>query len=210
MTNKFIRASMVILAESHNPSILSPDWLKRNEVITEKPNQFVLTPDFAVFDSKSFNLVVDRQRLQLNAKKATPTSLKALIDITTKYLELLPHIPYLRLGLNFEWVVEEDEKKSPPDICLTIGSTKDFTPIFPDHELFYGSIIYAQKESYRLRLNIEPTDENALIYKFNFDFNIKDKAVEKIKEFVTDYIELYKFSSQIVNKTVAIKGEEEK
>jgi len=198
---------MVLLAEAHNPSILSPDWLKRNKVITENPNQFVLTPDFAVFDSKSFNLVVDRQRLQLNAKKATPVTLNELVTIITKYLTLLPHIPFLRLGLNFEWVVEEDEKNPPPEINLTIGSTKDFQAIFPQHDLCYGSIIYAKKEAYRLQLTIEPTDENALIYKFNFDYNVKDIAIDKIKEFVENYPELYKFASTIVDNTTKIKGE---
>jgi len=135
MASKFIRANVVIIAEAHNPSILSPDWLKRNEVITEDPNQFILTPDFAVFESKSFNLMVDRQRWQLNTKRVNPSSIESLSTIATKYFDLLPHIPYLKLGMNFDWLIEEDENGSPPKITPMIGSLTDLSSIFPNHNL---------------------------------------------------------------------------
>ncbi len=208
MVSKFTLASIVLLAEAHNPSILSPDWLKKNKVITENPKQFALTPDFALFDSKSYNLIVDRQRLQLSAKKPSLQSVKSITQIITKYLEILPHIPYLRLGLNFEWLVEESETTAPPEISLSLGSIIDISPLIPDHEICYGSIIYAKESDYKMRISIAPPNEDAVTYKFNFDYTIKDRPVEKVIEFVTSYIEKYKFAFNIVKKTIEIKGVE--
>ncbi len=202
MGRKFIRASVVMLAKAHNPSILSPDWLKRNEVITEKPIQFALTPDFAIFDSKNINLIVDRQRYQLNIKGTTKKSLDKLVQITTKYLELLPHIPYIKLGMNFEWIIEDDDEGSAPIMKPAIGTMNDFSSVFPEHELCFGTIIIAHKEPYILRVNIEPTiDDKTITYKFNFDYKLKDLAVEKIIEYVESIHELQKFATGIVLKT---------
>jgi len=206
MAGKLIRASVVILAEAHNPSILSPDWLKEKKIISENPSNFVHTPDFAVFESKTFSLIVDRQRLQLTAKKTSPKVLGALISIISRYFELLPHIPYLRLGLNFDWLVEEDERSTPPEIQLTVGSTTDFSDIFPDHKLCFGSIIVAEKNPYKLRLNIEPAEENALNYKFNFDYNIKDVSEDKRKEYIANIPKLYNLASSVVAKTTKLSG----
>ena len=201
MTNKLAFVSVVILAKAHNPSILSPDWLKRNEVITEKPKQFALTPDFALFDSKNFNLIVDRQRFQLNVKAMTPKKIDSLVTITKKYIELLPHIPYLRLGINFDWIVEAGDTNTLPKITTSIGSLDDFTHLFPKHERCYGMIIVANEKDYRLRLNIEPTDENSLIYKFNFDYLIEDLEIGKVINFVNSLPELLKYTLEIVDKT---------
>ena len=208
MVSKFTLASIVLLAEAHNPSILSPDWLKRNQVIIENPVQFVLTPDFAIFESKKYNLIVDRQRLQLIAKKPTKQNANSIMEIIIKYVEILSHIPYLRLGFNFEWLAEENETSMPPEIKLSLGTITDMSPLIPDHELCYGSIISAKAKDYQLRLSIIPTNEDAVTYRFNFDYTIKDTEVEKIVEFFRSYTEKYEFASSIVKKTIEKKGVE--
>jgi len=82
MKIKLGRADIVILALAHNPSIISPQWLKENHLITEEPKQFVHTPDFSLFDSETFSLIADRQRLQVTAKKQDMDTLKSLASTT--------------------------------------------------------------------------------------------------------------------------------
>lgn len=208
MTKRFIRASVVILADAHNPSILTPDWLERNEVITEKHKKFITTPDFAFFDSRNYNLMVDRQRFQLNIKKPQAKKIHSLSQIAQRYFELLPHIPFSRMGLNFDWIVEQNGVGIPPQIQSSIGSIHNIGSLFPDYELHYGAIIFAKKSDYRLRLTLEPIEENALIYKFNFDHNLKDLSINEIKKLPKNFQSLYEFAFSIVNKTTIDQGSE--
>ncbi len=101
MEIKIERADIVIVASAHNPSIVSPQWLKGKKLIVEDPKQFVHTPDFSLFDSETFSLVVDRERLQITAKKKDSGTLKSLASVGSGYIDLLPHVPYKSVGLNF-------------------------------------------------------------------------------------------------------------
>ncbi|MBN1330475.1 MAG: hypothetical protein JXA54_13455 [Candidatus Heimdallarchaeota archaeon] len=204
MELKLIRASIVILAEAHNPSIISPDWIAKNSLIPESPITFIHTPDLSGFDSKSFNLVVDRQRLQLTAKKTNAKITETLTTIIAKYFELLPHIPYLRLGINFDWIIEEDNSNLP-QIKTTIGKVKDYSNIFPDHDLCFGSVIHAKKDPYNLRLSIEPTEIDSLTFRFNYEYKIQNIQIDKILELLNNTPQLYNFSNDVVKDLCSMK-----
>ena len=133
----------VIIASSHNPSILSPEWLKKYKLIEETLKTFAHTPDFSLFESESFQIIIDRQRLQITAKKKDKSSLMSLAKITKQYIKLLPHIPYKSLGINFVWEIQ-NKKDKVFDIKTTINKKK-FNPVFKDHKIDIGSIIYAKK-----------------------------------------------------------------
>ena len=146
----------------------------------------------------------------MSVKKVTTANQKKLVESVIKYVELLPHIPFIRLGLNFDWLVEEDDQGSPPEIAISMGEINDFHSIFPEHDLCFGSIIFAKKNGYRLRLVVEPRDENALIYRFNFEYNIKDLDSGAIKERIKTCLDLSSFASKIVKKTTKLTEGESK
>ena len=69
------QASIVLLANSHNPTIVTNEWLTRKEVLTESPEDFTHTPLFSSVETTSFVLYVDPQRLRLDVKTFNHDSL---------------------------------------------------------------------------------------------------------------------------------------
>ena len=139
------RADIVILASNHNPSIISPEWLKENELILETPLYSIQTPDFSFYDSQTYSLIIDRQRLQITLKKQDIKSLLKLSNIEARYVELSPFIPYNSLGINFVWIAEFDANESIPKIHISINSAVNLETIFKDHDLNFGYLIFASK-----------------------------------------------------------------
>lgn len=193
----------MIIASAHNPSIIAPQWLKDNSLIIEEPKHFVHTPDFSLFESESFSLVVDHQRLQITAKKQDKGSLRSLANAASNYMKLLPHIPYRSLGLNFVWSIEIDEKEELPKIGLNVNSS-DLMSVFEGHEVDYGGTIYARKEAYMLRLVIEPQGKNILVHNFNYHHELGGMSVEDLVKLVDNFLTRYEDSSRIVNALYSI------
>jgi len=201
MERKLDRADIVILAEAHNPSILSPQWLKDNELITEKPDQFVHTPDFSFFNSKNYHLVVDRQRLQVTTKKTTKQLLEALKNFALNYCKILPHIPYKSIGMNFTWNVEAKLDESLPVIKNSIGKITDFKKMFKEFEINNGIIINVKKEKYLHKITIESFSKNNLIFRFNNHYNVEKLNNVEIIDLINNYNMLYQESKEFVEKT---------
>lgn len=196
MEAKLRRADIVIMASAHNPSIIAPQWLKDNSLIIEEPKHFIHTPDFSLFESESFSLMADHQRLQITAKKQDGGSLRSLAGIASNYVKLLPHIPYRALGLNFVWTIKIDEGEKLPKIGLSINKS-DLMSIFESHEVDYGGIIYARKDPYMLKLVIEP-QKNTLVHNFNYHHELEGIFVEDIIMLMDNFLTRYEDSSRIV------------
>ena len=197
------RADIVIMASAHNPSIISPQWLKDKSLIAEESDHFVHTPDFSLFDSESFSLIVDHQRLQITVKKQDKNSLESLANIASNYIELLPHIPYKALGLNFVWTIEVDNGEKLPKIGLNINKS-DLMPVFEGHEIGYGGIIYARKEPYMLKLVIEPQGETTIVHNFNYNHELAGMSVKDIVKLINNFLVINKNSSSIVKGLYSI------
>ena len=200
MKIKLKRVDIVILANAHNPSIISPQWLKEKNLIMEKPKHFVYTPEISLFESETFSLIVDRQRLQITAKKQDINTLKNLGDIGKGYVKLLPHIPYKSMGLNFEWLAEGNENERLPNINVVIDSMSNLSTIFSEHELRYGGIIYAAKKPYLLKLIINPQDSKSLVYNFNYHHEVKGLNINVVMKYIGNLVTLYRHSEGIVKK----------
>ncbi len=198
MESKLRRADIIVIAAGHNPSIVSPQWLRENSLINEPPSHFVHTPDFSVFESESFSLTVDHQRLQIVAKKQSESSIGSLAAVAGKYVSLLKHIPYRALGLNLVWSVEIGSNATLPDIVLRLNNG-DPTLAFPGHKVAFGGIIYAQKESYILKVTIERQGENSLVHNFNYHHEIASVPNEGIVGLTNSLAERFKDSAAIIH-----------
>lgn len=207
MEAKLKRADIVIIASAHNPSIIAPQWLKDHSLILEEPRHFVHTPDFSLFESESFSLLVDHQRLQIRAKKQDKGAVRSLAKIAGNYVKLLPHIPYRSLGLNLVWSIEIDEGEKLPKIGLNMNKS-DLMLVFEGHKIDYGGIIYARSEIYVLKLVIEAQEKNNLINNFNYHHELGGVSVEDIKKLIDDFLTRYEDSLRIVKNLYSI-GEKE-
>ena len=140
--------NIVLLADAHNPSILSPQWIREKLDVKEKYKEFVNTPQFSLFDAEKFVLIVDSQRLQLTIKKneeneISQNNLEYLYTIAAKYVKTLPHIPYNALGLNFIFTTRASTEEENPEISTNIKFVINTNEIERKHKnVRYGSIIY--------------------------------------------------------------------
>ena len=203
MEAKLRRADIVILASAHNPSIISPQWLKDKSLRAEEPDHFVHTPDFSLFESESFLLVVDNQRMQITVKKQDTVALESLANVASGYVKALPHIPYKALGLNFVWGIEVGNGEELPKIELNINKS-DLISVFEGYEVDCGGIIYARNEPHVLKVVIEPQGENTLVHNFNYNHELEGMSVEDMVKLINNFLIIKEDSSSVVKGLYSI------
>jgi hypothetical protein len=109
---EFLDASVVVVAEAHNPSILHPAFLEAQGIapstwtLAEAP---ICTPALSfVRYSNGIVFTVDARKLQV-LQMSPPRSVNEIgvSNLAQKYVECLPHVPYRAVGVNFSAVVED-------------------------------------------------------------------------------------------------------
>ncbi len=175
---KCLRADLVVLANSHNPSILSPDWLRKHCDFDEEPAQFVHTPDFSMFDSSEVQIILDQARMQIVCKRFDPDLLDTISAIARRYVENLPHIPYVAIGINFIWQCKGLEV-GKSDISVSFWG-KPVPTSLHDYETFCGGIVYGKHEDHRMKLTVEVPSSKEISFNFNFHYEVKGKTIAEI------------------------------
>ncbi len=102
--------SVVILGETHNPTILNPDFLAMRDIVPTgwTTDQVITTPAFSVVSyANGLSVTVEPNRLQVADadSSALPPKSKA-IDIAQRYVGTLPHVRYTAVGTNFGSAVD--------------------------------------------------------------------------------------------------------
>lgn len=165
-------ANVVLLAQSHNPSILSPGWIQQNHIIEEPPENFVHTPVFSLYLSSTFQLMVEQERFQLNLRVLSEANLQVLQGAASRYIQTLPHVPYKAVGLNLTWLatVERPEEEER----LFFSGSERLRNAFPEGEVKVGTFLYNVVHGYRLRLLAEPRlqTKGGLGLDFNYHFDV--------------------------------------
>lgn len=103
---KLASLSVVVISDGNNPRILNPDFLQRNQIVpdTWKPANVIVTSPFATVQfENSLSIHVENTKLQFLATAADVDWQTELPRIAIKYLEVLPHVAYKAVGLNFAW-----------------------------------------------------------------------------------------------------------
>jgi len=192
------RADIVILAHSHNVGIVTEKWLKDKNLINEKPKQTIFMQGISLFESESFLIMVNPNKAQITAKRQSTEALETLTRIGNEYIKSSPYITYTALGLNFIWTTRTTEDEKFSEINIHMGAIPDLSSVLNGHRLTYGGIIHAKKDPYLLKLIIEPPKETERVYNFNYHHEIKDLDIEKIGNYIDNFLNLYKTSEKIV------------
>ncbi|MBI3988768.1 MAG: hypothetical protein HY347_04040 [candidate division NC10 bacterium] len=200
-------ANVVLLAQSHNPSIVSPEWLQKYQIVDENPEDFVHTPVFSLFRSQTFQLLVEQQRSQFSLRILNEASLHHLQAATANYAQLLPHVPYTAVGLNYAWRGLAERPGEGFELVERLFLS-EAGRAWRDHlkgQVRAGMILYQVSESYRLRLLVEPllTPEGHLSLDFNYHFDVRSfqeaiKAVNRLQDFFKD-------AQQIANRLLGLE-----
>ncbi|MEB3188876.1 MAG: hypothetical protein VKL42_00850 [Snowella sp.] len=116
--------SLVILARSHNPSLLNPDFLKINGIIDE--NWITAAPTFSteqvsqVIFKEGISLILQPDKLIIDQNiegDFKPENI-FLPKIACQYLKTLPHVNYIAFGINpISFVPFESEESVDNYVC---------------------------------------------------------------------------------------------
>lgn len=118
MKIRHLEFSVVLVANDHNPTILNPDFLALRDIVPagwgwKLVGHAITTPPFATvaYDS-GVTIIIQPNSLQVsdNSGKAEPSSKP--IEIARTYVEVLPHVRYSAVGINFRSVAEQAEAEA--------------------------------------------------------------------------------------------------
>ena len=108
--------SVVVTAEFHNPSILSPDFLESKEIV---PSDWTVTEAITTPQVSSVRYENEIQWVVEQAKLTVAESTKEyespfrddylVYELVKAYLAILPHVPYKSLGLNCVVSIKQDD-----------------------------------------------------------------------------------------------------
>jgi len=119
MESRLALFSIVVTGESHNPTILNPNFLHIRDIVpqewegTVKVAQTITTPPFAVVAYENgISVVVENEKLQVvdTSLPADPSESVA-VRIANKYVLTLPHVRYKAVGVNFHSVIGMDSPR---------------------------------------------------------------------------------------------------
>ena len=187
--------SVVILANAHNPSILSPSFLESNGIVPKdwKVVETATTPamSFIRYDN-GVQWTVDQQRLTIIDKCNISFYEKydgRIHQLAKSYVEKLPHVSYLDLGLNCvvstvrknpqQWVTDQFLKTNSYGAKLTM--TPKFSIELDGHVL--NLEIVSGSTSHNNNSNNDNPPSNSVIAHCNFHYDkLSDSALlcEKI------------------------------
>ena len=189
MQLKWTRANVSLIAESHNPSILSPDWIEHH-ILGESRENFIHTPIFSHYQSRSFSLVVEQNRFQLSLRVLSEAALPELQGAASKYIGTLPQVPYRAVGLNFSWTAAAERPEEGFNLMAQLFSSgiERIRKVFSGGTVKIGTILYHEAAGYRLQLQVVPQvgTEGNLVLNFNYHFDVHshDEAREAVSRLV--------------------------
>lgn len=137
-----IEFSIVVVAQSNNPTILNPDFLKHNGIVSVRRELHREQPPLTtpMFSQVAFadGLIVRADPATIAFVQAGDVLARGDIDgpaVAKGYLKTVPHVPYTALGLNPKVLI-----RNPPFVRLskmlrTEGSWMTFGPSMPRFEL---------------------------------------------------------------------------
>lgn len=112
MSLEILQLSVVVLASSHNPTILHPHFLKSNRIVPDEwepeDEQTLSTPPFArVVFTNGFLFLAQLDKIQIQDNHPPPNCVESPVaEVAAKYVKALPHVRYRAVGININGIIE--------------------------------------------------------------------------------------------------------
>lgn len=171
--------NVVVLAKSHNPTIVSKDWIIKKGVLEEPVTNFIHTPPFSMVENNDLRIHVDSDRMQIIVKRVEQDIINKLPMVIKNYVCGLPETPYTAIGFNFSYreITEKNLRRIfSPDV-------EKFRKAFSE-DYRVGGIIRFSFDEFIVRMNLLP--EEKVTANFNFHSDIKGgsrEIMEKLKSY---------------------------
>ena len=217
MTLSLLQTSVVVLADSHNPTILHPHFLQSQGIVPkelELAEAPVCTPPLAIVKFKNgLVLTADLAKLQVQDNSPTAQVSSSLVpECAGMYLRALPHVRYRAIGLNFTGAVDaQNPERDVIERFLKAGPwlSEDRAPTSMGLRLVY----LVDDSALTLQLSIDPgtigKDEGktrrAIVIRANFhsdvnDTSTPDSAIHAISRFADCYSQFRELSESFFGK----------
>ena len=162
-------ANIVILANSHNPSILSAEWLDKYSIMPGATLK-IQVPDVSIMETNSINMIADQNRLQFVVKEFSEEGIKQCQIAAIKYFETLPHLPYQAIGYNFHYFLAERSLPLPINTKL---ADKDLAELLGVKLTSQGLLVYWQDQEAQCRLSLEAGQYKDKVPEIIFNFHFE-------------------------------------
>lgn len=199
---ELVEYSLVAVAKNHNPTILNPDFLKRNSIVPD--DWKVIKPlctdviSQVVFEN-GFVITVEPQRILFIEKNLNRSPSKPSIDkIAVRYIETLPHATYTAIGINFKGIVTFKNQEEPALFVLNkiisrgpwknlCGDLKDASIKFV-YDIEGGKMILTVEPSIFIRTGKSQEFILSISSNFHRDLpEVHDTAVKHMKTVINDW-----------------------
>lgn len=207
MNVQFMGATVVILAQNHNPSIASKDWLLARDILSESPVNFVHMPVLSQFESENFNLVVEENRWQLRAKNTSSDTIEQLPKVAHKYIEALPETVYTAVGTNWDWRVKNvsvDLIDYAQQLFVPAGGNLSQIARRPNFTINVTIAFDEQPFRVQATLNANPKERHELRWRINYQKDVKGAEsadrLPQIEEALKKFDSLQKQSRELINQ----------
>ena len=189
-------SNLVILADSHNPSLLTDSFLMKSEIIGENDeidrDSYVLTPALTNVvlkkDNDLVNITLDPGMLKISGAGSST----APFQVGKLYCRNLPHIVGKAFGINLDFLVKGLNANKWFDSKNHIH--------FKDSrltQLIYQFLI----DKGIANVTIANHDSNSISVKFNFHYDLNKQVLGDLNDFVSLRNSNQNTASEFLNKT---------
>ncbi|MFQ5736897.1 MAG: hypothetical protein ACE5GY_08560 [Thermodesulfobacteriota bacterium] len=203
---------IIVTAQSFNPSIFTETWLDRHKIISvdSLDGPRVSTPQAAVFQTKEVALAIEPSKMQVSfSTHKTDSDFDTSLKIPLRIVELLPHTPYLALGLNFNVFVKPPEGQDFLSYNKSLLGTGDYKLLreFSVEDARFGRYFSKDYGEARLKLDIKPVkagpeNKDMIAFLFNFHFEVSEVDVserwKKLVEYIGNWNSFREYATSLV------------
>ncbi len=209
MEYKLVNRNIILIARFLNPSIFQSHWLIQEGIIEKEKFDFdksIFTPQMVRVCTVDFNLLITADKLEFSMLSNEEES----IEVIRKLLKKLPHVPYVAIGINFEYFYDEFSSNGIDNSIRLFSQMKN--PIYnffldlEDKPLF-GIYLSKNYQGTRLKLDIKPViikEEKKNYIDFNFNFHKELSSTEEIMNIIDKWTIFSEYSINLIDSQTKI------
>lgn len=201
MVLNFTDANIVLLSSvQHIVGLISAQWLKDNNLIKEQSIQTFNMPGVSIFNSESYRILANDERIQVATVKEGGKYLSVISKVIKEYVRASGSLPFKAIGFNFNFNLRENKDEVLPTIAIKMENINSIEEFLPDFDINLGTIINAKKEDYILEIRIHPKKSNLIKIGCNYQINVDGIDHDKIYTNLEKINEYYKFINSFIQR----------
>jgi hypothetical protein len=211
MTPNLIQANAVVAAHQFNPSVVSQLWLVDHGIVLreefEAGKGSVFSDMMVNVASEKLTMLVTPGQVQFSPTQPPPNEDGIVENRLGLLVRTLPHTPFSACGLNFTWLLEDDD-------VVQVAKRLFFIPDSPLHHAFdvensrFGSYMSKPALGGRLKLDIKPfslripngesTERLQFAFNFHVDVPQASSGVEAVVAHLANWNQAYEMTREIM------------